>query len=1662
MSYRRHVGALLRRNFLYRRRSWLGSIIQLIAPVAMISILLSIKEVLKDDATFKPRTIKAVIPKESIKPFSFLDYITAVQTPRTCVPMPLEIRLQDSNFLFRPYSISGINPENWPVPFLKCDFRKCQRQGEDASDYCSVNILAVAPAEEGVMERVEKFQDYINMTYPQINNMNIPYDMVRVFQSAQEIDDYVTSPDYGDINVDKPKIAVAVLLGGSGKNYEYTIRANSTNFNSLEFSGRPVVPTHPDTSRILRSNARRAQDACPLEGGTPKIGQMQERCSVQYIYNGALTIQRLVDDFIIYDTGVRDQGYFVSENGVSFVDFPSKEFITDGFYAQVSAYVPLLVVLGLLYPVAAIIRFIVSEKEMRQKELMKMMSVTESAIELSWFLSSFAFFFISGIFCTIASAALYPKASAAMLFIFWQLGFLSIVIFAMTIASVFSKTTRATVVGILVFFAGYFLTLSSSYDTGSRGVISLVSLHPVAALTYGIQIIGSLEDAGVGVVRSTYNITDNPSGYTFANSVGSMFVASFFWGFMMWYLNRVIPGDFGQPLAWNFMFKKSYWCSGIASNSEVDDAWETNENYAGIPIETVGPTFKEQERAGSGVHIRGLTKVFGEKTAVDTLSLSMYNGQVFSLLGHNGAGKTTTISMLTGMVASSEGYAIINGKDIRTDMQKIREDIGVCLQHDCLFPMLTVKEHLRFFSRVKGLYEKNSYNEAEQQVDISIKDVALFEKRNTYSKDLSGGMKRKLSLAIAFCGGSKVVFLDEPTSGMDTFSRRFIWDVIRQNREDRCIVLTTHFMDEADLLGDRIAIMAEGNLRCVGSSLFLKKHYGVGYHITIEKSKGSQEESGEIATIIHRAAPRASILSNISSELTFQLPLEAADMFPEMFNELDRKIEDGSIDTYGVGITTLDEVFLLVARGEASEQSHFQSSFRDIAKDVFDDRANTSSTWIPQESMSASEVFATHVRSLFKKRALNFKRDKKAWVCSTILPVLFALFGFLTVIFIAPNRNMQALELKISDLNEGSDAGTPFLINKGSTFTCQPAKCIASYEGKVSQSVFYNDTSYCGRTIEIPNASESQCTDVLFDGIEDAITGSDLFPILIQASDIEKVSIQLPLNPTENDFSETQYGAFFVTHTPNSTIESSNDSYKASVESLCELRRLESFGDFNCSNFGGVGYIVSSNFTALHSPLLFQSVADELLIREVLDDNDYTVKTTVHPLPITKNESGYSQAQNSFSAWFYLVLSFPFIASSFGSFIVQERMSKSKHLQTVAGVKPAAYWLSSYAWDVMNYQIPLWLVVILMYSFGIDAFTTSESGVQSGTIVILILYGPAVAGFTYITTFMFKSPSACSMFTIVFNFFIGLTGSLVSLILRTIHAVQVVNGNPGNLKLIAQIIEWILRFVPSFNFAKGLLFCINIDIFKLIQGDSRINVWDTEVMGIEITFLALQCVLYVTLAIYIDILSTRPSTARLLYRKHVATSVDEEDEDVDVTAEATRVLIGNADSDTIIMKELKKQYPNGKVAVDGVSIGVPGGQCFGLLGINGAGKTTIMGMLTAEFPPTSGDALLAGYSVTKQPEETRRRIGYCPQFDAHFTNMTGREHVELYGAIKGIPKHLILDAAASKLAEVGLSEFDSDRLSSNYSGGMKRKLSVACATIGNPQIVFLDEPSTGK
>jgi len=1142
------------------------------------------------------------------------------------------------------------------------------------------------------------------------------------------------------------------------------------------------------------------------------------------------------------------------------------------------------------------------------------------------------------------------------------------------------------------------------------------------------------------------------------------------------------------------------------------------------------------------------------------LQMNIYSGQITALLGHNGAGKTTTISMLTGMLSPTSGYAKVGGKDIRTNMNGIRQGIGICLQHDCLFPDLTVREHVAFFARIKGMYSKMSYAEAEAKVDASIEDVALGEKSNTLSRNLSGGMKRKLSVAVAFCGDSETVLLDEPTSGMDPFSRRFTWNVIRQYRQNRCIILTTHFMDEADILGDRIAIMAEGQLRCLGSSLFLKKTYGVGYQLTIEKKPLSAKKlltngeddkkpklnvDEEIPKIVLGNVESANLLTNVGTEVSFQLPLGASSTFAPMFDQLEELRANDEIVTYGVGITTLEEVFLLVARGATPDQAHEKPHLKSTeavdgkdtsAKQVFENERSVSSNSTKMD-LEANNMFARHVTALFRKRALNFKRDRKAWCCTTVCPSICVLLGFLLFAFVSPVRQLDAIVMDLDDYNPDASAPrNPIVFNTDDRFACQPGKCI--YDAPIVLSPATDELYfYCGTESYVGNGTVCSTND--YSDTVSTITEAGAEPVGSSVANVDESS--LSLSETASDYAATQYGAVFFTHDLSSVVIDSEDSaniyelYGVNDETSTLLQSMlgSSFGDIDlediepmlesmgvdmsgfdltelldmgfeldflrdmfpssnvavgmnyteaaistcleqtndyltdadCQKHAGIGYLIQYNYTALHVAPLYQKLADEAIVRKAIADDEFKIQTVVHPLPTTSAEEDIGEADDAFTAWFLIILSFPFISGSFATFVVEEKQSKAKHLQTVAGVKPVSYWLSTWLWDVANYQIPCWFTVILMFAFDVSTLTTTEDGVVTAVIALLVLFGPAVASFSYCFSFMFNSPSICNLILIISGFLIGFGGTLAAFILRIIGSVP--GSTNDTLILAATVTEWVLRIFPAFNLARGLNSAINLQSISFLSA-KQVNAWDPEACLWEIIFLGWQSVVYLLLAMQIDSWSNNPR-ATTFFRKIFccqwgapkSSSRSREDIDDDVAAEEERVLSGGANDDLIVLSQLGKVYGNGKRAVDSLSLGIPPGQCFGLLGINGAGKTTTMGMMTAEFPPSSGDATLAGFSVASEPEKTRRRVGYCPQFDAHFTNLTGREHVELYASIKGIPAELVKEASMAKLAEVGLSEFDSDRLAAGYSGGMKRRLSLATATIGNPQIVFLDECSTG-
>jgi len=396
---------------------------------------------------------------------------------------------------------------------------------------------------------------------------------------------------------------------------------------------------------------------------------------------------------------------------------------------------------------------------------------------------------------------------------------------------------------------------------------------------------------------------------------------------------------------------------------------------------------------------------------------------------------------------------------------------------------------------------------------------------------------------------------------------------------------------------------------------------------------------------------------------------------------------------------------------------------------------------------------------------------------------------------------------------------------------------------------------------------------------------------------------------------------------------------------------------------------------------MFQALADEAIARAALNDPNFSIQSTIAPLPVTKLEETIGKGEDAFLAWFLVVLSFPFIAGAFASFIVVERESKAKHLQTVAGVEPAAYWISTMLWDIMNYQIPFCITIILMYAFDVNVLTTTDGNVITGIIALLFFYGPASAAFAYVISFAFKSPSLCTVCIIVTGFLIGMGGPLTIFILLIIGEDQ--SDPKPNLVRVAKILKWSLRWIPTFCLGNGIFGAINLPLIRAFNEDQGLSAWSEEVLLAEVIFLAVEGLVYLGIAIIMDIGTSNPSVMavlqsffRIVTLQFLCANGDGGnditralDEDSDVLDEEQRVLNGAANTDHIVLSQLSKVYSNKKVAVNSMSLGIGHGECFGLLGINGAGKTTTMGMLTAgaSTPPYFGAQLTIPHQSSPHP-----------------------------------------------------------------------------------------------
>ncbi|MGH0142230.1 UNVERIFIED_CONTAM: hypothetical protein FKN15_019870 [Acipenser sinensis] len=1022
---------------------------------------------------------------------------------------------------------------------------------------------------------------------------------------------------------------------------------------------------------------------------------------------------------------------------------------------------------------------------------------------------------------------------------------------------------------------------------------------------------------------------------------------------------------------------------------------------------------------------------------------------------------------------------------------------------------------------------RHGLSEAEVKVEMEqiVVDVGLPDKRKAKTSQLSGGMQRKLSVALAFVGGSKVVILDEPTAGVDPYSRRGIWDLLLKYRHGRTIILSTHHMDEADILGDRIAIISHGKLCCVGSSLYLKNQLGTGYYLTLVKKDvepslsscrnssstvsfikkddsvsqnssdaglGSDHESDTtiidvtlISNLILKHVPKARMVEDFGHELTYILPYESAKdgAFVELFHEIDDRLSDLGISSYGVSDTTLEEIFLKVAEdsGVDAEITDGTIPARRNRRHAFGDRQsclrpfteddafdlNDSDIVLPAVFVCIALVFSLIVPSFGKHPSLELQPwmyGEQYTFISNDVPEdahIQKLFGALTSKPGFGTRCMSGDPIPDTPcMKDDGDWTMPevpqsvmdIFTNGNWTMENPSPPCECSKDDKKKM---LPECPAGAGGLPPPQITHGT-TDILQN-----LTGRNISDYLV------KTYAQIIGKSLKNKIwvNEFRYGGFSLGARSSQVLPPGEELNDA----IIQIRKIFSLeqgkaGDRFMSSLSGFmkgldtkdNVKIWFNNKGWHGIGAFLNVMNNGILRASLpegkDPSLYGISAFNHPLNLTKEQlSQVALITTSVDVLVSICVIFAmsFVPASFVVYLIQERVSKSKHMQFISGVRPGLYWLANFVWDMCNYIVPATLVIIIFVCFQQKSYVSAAN--LPVLALLLLLYGWSITPLMYPASFLFKIPSTAYVVLTSVNLFIGINGSVATFVLDLF-------GNDSH-NSINDILKSVFLIFPHFCLGRGLIDMVkNQAMADALErfGENRFrSPFSWDMVGRNLFAMAVQGAVFFCITVLIQYrfcIKPRRISAKL---------PPIHDEDEDVAKERQRILSGGGQSDILELKELTKVYRvKRKPAVDRLCVGIPPGECFGLLGVNGAGKTTTFQMLTGDTDVTGGEAFLNGKSVLSEIHDAHQNMGYCPQFDAINELLTGREHLELYAILRGVPEEEVCKVAEWGVRKLGLVKY-MDKGAGNYSGGNKRKLSTAMALTGGPPVVFLDEPTTG-
>ena len=1004
------------------------------------------------------------------------------------------------------------------------------------------------------------------------------------------------------------------------------------------------------------------------------------------------------------------------------------------------------------------------------------------------------------------------------------------------------------------------------------------------------------------------------------------------------------------------------------------------------------------------LNIKNITKLYGDLKAVNNFNGELFKNEIFCLLGHNGAGKTTLIKMISGIEEPDNGDIFLNNKSIITNKDYLFKNIGLCEQENILFDYLTVEEHLSYMMELKGSGCDN------QQVELFINRIDLDTKKGTMCKNLSGGEKRKLCIAIALIGNSKLVLLDEPTSGMDVIAKRKLWNFLKEFKNDKIIILTTHSLDEAEFLGDRIGIMSNGEFICSGTSSYLKSKYPCGFNLNLLVNPEIFNDNYKKELYQKLIQYEKNLEVKISSKGLFSINIESNNKkIKEIFNTIEENRDEYGIEDYTVSSTTLEDVFIKLNH-KINIDEEIKNDNEIIVNDDSDNLIKPSS-------------FISQLCSHIKRGFFSIWRNITLFILELIIGI-FILYIYVLIQYNVLGQ-VSKLTLSFKELLESNDI---FICKENNDF--------------IKSSYVYDDLcSIKLKKIDKKN-NQKEFIEEIYQKALANIGKSGICVNNINSNLYEIYNSEIPIS----------IPAYIMANIMLTVSAFLKKEYDINAAIFVEIVNLQS------QDIGGTN-IDSSEMSTMFSLCFACIISLSTYLGQIISEKiKERVKNIKHIL--------YLSGSNLWSYWcgFYIIdliklLIFSSLASaslyiinSFASLIWIDLIIIS--FSSLFFIYSLSFFLDKEESGQKSLMLIIFIPIII---FAVVLVILITSGKEVNIKFLLDKFNFTFFDITPITSFLLSYLRLVLSYMIFkaeifkdFNEFeIPIFGKiyrpkeyiLTSLMVQCINLVFYI------CILILLESEILEKF---FNWIKVKIMKENNVTFSNPQISEEIQINNNNM-----NTLYFKKENDVNSKDDLNIRNKNVNNENIIN----INNIDNIQYNNFIQNEINKVENDNENKYTTKIIGLKKTYwvccKKNIRAINNLYLGLENNEKFGLLGFNGSGKTTTFKTITKEILFDSGSILLFGKNNQTEFRKIRNWIGYCPQENPIFDYMKVKEIISFYLDLKKIN-----ETTEHVCEKFGLSKF-LNTYCINLSGGNKRKLSFAIALMCKPKLLLLDEPSTG-